>query len=176
MIKVRIHGIEDGVHDISEDTPVVKMKDMMPEFFGNVHFEGKLRKLGKRYAITGFAQCTARLICDLSLEDYDEVVSSEISVSFMADTILFNLNGNKEMDPAAERVIHEDDEYFDLSEDIKEQLAVDLPMKRVSPKYRDKSFEEMHPEYVNIIENKEDNSTDEPIDTRWSALKNLKLN
>lgn len=177
MIKVRIHGIKDGLHDIAEDAPVSSIKDMSPEFIGDIHFEGKLRKLGKRFAITGFAECKAKLICDLSLEEYEDVISTEISVSFIADTVLFNLNGKEqEADPKAERVVHEDDEYFDLSSDVKEQLIVELPMKRVSPAFRDKSFEELHPELAGESKPIENESIDEPVDSRWSALKNLKLN
>lgn len=174
MIKIRIHGIEDGLHNISESVPVSEIKDMSPEFFGDIKIEGKLRKIGKRFAITGFAQGTAKLICDLSLEDYEETISTEINVSFIADTVLFNLGKGKTADPSDERVVHEDDEYFDLSEDVKEQLAVELPMKRVSPKYRDKSFEELHPEYA--VKSDIDEPKDEEIDSRWSALKNIKLN
>ena len=176
MIKIRIHGIQDGVHDIAENEPSSSINDMLPEFFGDIRFEGKLRKIGKRFAITGFAYCKAKLICDLSLEEYEETISSELSVSFMADTAIYNLQKNADYDPTSERVVHEDDEFFDLSEDIKEQLAVDFPIKRISPAYRGKSFEEIHPQFAaDGSETSEKESGDE-IDSRWSALKNIKLN
>jgi hypothetical protein len=46
-------------------------------------------------------------------------------------------------------------------------------MKRVSPNYRNKSFEELHPEYS---AQNEDDEPEEEIDSRWSALKNIKFN
>ncbi len=175
MLKVRIHGIKDGLHDICEDEPVSNILDIMPEFFGDVHFEGKLRKLGNRFTITGFAEAKAKLICDISLEEYEETISSEISISFLQDTVLFNLQKDAIDDPKAERVVHDDDEFFDLTTDIKEQLAVDLPMKRISPELRGKSFEEIYPELAGGNDEKIDDDIIEG-DPRWSALKNLKLN
>lgn len=175
MIKIRIHGIKDGIHDLTEIVPVEEIEGMLPEFFGNVSFTGKMRKIGKRYTITGFAECQVRLICDLSLEEYTDTISSEINVSFIADTEMFLLSKGQYDDPDAERAVHEDDEFFDISNDVREQLAVSLPMKRIAPQYRDKSFADLHPEFsAEIAENiKED---EEQIDERWSALKKLKLN
>lgn len=174
-MKIRIHGIKDGIHDVQEIVPVEEIDGMMPEFFGNVSFVGKMRKIGKRYTITGFAECKIKLVCDLSLEEYTDVVSSEIKVAFIADTDMFLLQGEQIDDPDAERAVHEDDEFFDISNDVREQLAVSIPMKRIAPQYRNKSFADLHPEFSAEIAEKIINE-EEQIDERWKALKNIKLN
>jgi len=173
-MKVRIHGIADGLYKIEEEMPVSKLAEMMPEFFGNIRFEGDLRVLGKRYTIIGKAQCTALLVCDISLEEYEELIETEIIIAFIADTVLFNLNNDNLPSSDGERVIHKDDEYFDLTDDIVEQLSVELPMKRVSPKYRDKSFGDIYPEFAS--KSTESEAAPETEDNRWAALKNVKLN
>ncbi len=175
MIKIRIHGIKDGIHEVNEIVPVSEVAGMLPEFFGNVSFVGKLRKIGKRFTITGFAECQIKLICDLSLEEYTDIISSEINVSFIADTELFLLNRENYDDPDIERAVHEDDEFFDISDDVREQLTVSIPMKRIAPQYRDKTFADLHPEFsAEINETAPDEEVQ--IDERWSALKKIKLN
>jgi hypothetical protein len=47
-------------------------------------------------------------------------------------------------DEFSEIAIHEDDEFYDITTEVKDSLVVSLPMKRVSPEYRGKSFEEIH--------------------------------
>jgi|YNPBryulayer2012_1023412.scaffolds.fasta_scaffold28260_1 uncharacterized metal-binding protein YceD (DUF177 family) len=175
-MKIRIHGIKDGIHDVREIVPVEEIEGMLPEFFGNVSFVGKMRKIGKRYTITGFAECNIRLICDLSLEEYTDTVSSEIKVSFIANTDMFLLQSGQSDDPDAERAVHEDDEFFDISNDVREQLAVSIPMKRIAPQYRNKTFADLHPEFSAEITENISTNDEEQIDERWKALKNIKLN
>lgn len=174
MIKVRIRGIKDGKYPIAEEMPSSLVEDMPEEFCGNVVFEGNMRKLGKRYTVEGQAHCQAKLLCDLSLEEFYEDITADIAVSFMADTVLFNLHKEGNEDEKAERVVHEDDESFDLTDDIREQLIVNMPMKRIAPQYRGKTFEELHPELSS--EANDEAEAEAPTDERWGALKNLKLN
>ena len=111
-----------------------------PEFFGEIKIEGLLRKYGKRFAFTGTAECKAKLICDLSLEEYEELITSELEISFMADSRLFMMRNEEDAAEADEKIVHEDDEFFDVSELVREQLALKLPMKRIAPKYREKDI------------------------------------
>lgn len=173
MIKVRIHGIKDGKHEIKISTPVEKVEDMSPEFFGTVDFEGEMKKYGKRYTITGIAKCPAKMICDLSLQEYEEAISAEIGITYLANTALLALKGQDDEADSEERLIHEDEEYVDISQDVREELAVMLPMKRIAPEFRDKKIEEIFPEVADRIES---DDKKEKIDERWSALKKLKLN
>ncbi len=78
-------------------------------------------------------------------------------------------------DPDTERAVHEDDEFFDISDDVREQLTVSIPMKRIAPQYRNKTFADLHPEFsAEITETISDDEVQ--IDERWSALKKIKLN
>ncbi len=172
MIKIRIHGIKDGQHDIKLSVPVDEIDEMFPEFFGNIDLEGKLRKIGNRFSFVGQVKCQAKLVCDLSLEEYTELIESDINVSFLADTTLFTLHGDKEVADFEEKIVHEDDEYYDISYEVSEALAVQLPMKRIAPEYRDKNLEDIYP----FVVDKQEEIPEEPVDDRWAALKKLKFN
>jgi uncharacterized metal-binding protein YceD (DUF177 family) len=78
--------------------------------------------------------------------------------------------------PDEEKAIAEDEKFIDLTDDIREELIVHLPMKRVSPEFRDKSFEDVFPQYSGSDNKKSKKKKDHEIDDRWSALKNIKLN
>lgn len=172
MIKIRIHGIKDGQHEIKMSVPVEEIDEMFPEFFGNIDLEGKLRKIGNRFSFVGQAKCQAKLVCDLSLEEYTELIETEINVSFLADTTLFMLHGDKEVAEFEEKIVHEDDEYYDISYEVNEALAVQLPMKRIAPEYREKNLEDIYP----FVVDKQEEKQEEPVDDRWAALKKLKFN
>lgn len=181
MLKILVKGIKDGEYDIDISSTVEEVEGIFPEFFGEIRFSGKLRILGKRYTVIGKAECDANLVCDLTMEDYVEHIEVDIKSSFLANNELYSsLSGiSEELRDFEEHIIHEDDKYIDLTEDIRQGLALGLPMKRISPKYRNKSFDEMFPQYSanKYYESKlRKKKKDQEVDERWSALKKLKLN
>jgi uncharacterized metal-binding protein YceD (DUF177 family) len=174
-----IKGIGDGTYDIDTACAVGRLKGIYPEFYGEVTLKGKLKILGKRYTIDAQVSSMAKLLCDVSLEDYNEEISADISVAYLANTDLYYARQDEDNeDFETEIVIHEDDKFIDLTEEVTQQLNVSLPMKRVAPKYRDKELEEIYPEFTDSSDkdNTENKDQNEDIDERWSALKKLKLN
>lgn len=166
MIEINIQGIGDGKREIEIIEPVSKIEGIYPEFFDNVEINGELRKIGNRYSFRGEVECKARLVCDRSLKEFDELISNEIKLSFLADTNLFLLNENKSNE-SNEIIIHEEAKSVDITEDIKDLLSLALPMKRIAPDLRDKEIEDLYPE--KHIKN------DDEIDDRWAPLKNINL-
>lgn len=168
MLKIRIHGIKDGESDFTLEDSVSNLQDIPEEFFGNVTVEGKLTKIGKRFTVIGVAKCQANLICDISLENFVEVITANFDYSFTVNSELYNLLSEKgELENEnGEIIIHEDDQYLDLSEELRQELILNIPMKKVAPNYRDKNLNEIYPE-LEIEE--------EVTDPRWSELKKLKF-
>jgi uncharacterized metal-binding protein YceD (DUF177 family) len=170
-VKIRIHGIQDGKHQIELKENVKNIPYFFPEFIDEVRVSGFLTKSKNRFNFVGTAKCDAKLICDISSEEFVEEISADIHINFVADTTLFYIQKNSSKENE-EIVVHEDDEYFDISTEVKDVLAVSIPMKRISPKYRGKTFAEIYPQFSNKIENKNKEIADE----RWAALKNINLN
>lgn len=168
MIKILIHGIKDGQHDISLDIPTDNIDGLEQEFFGTVHITGKLIKVANRFSFIGLAKCDAKLICDRTLKEYVETIIAELNISFISDNRRFALldDSNSSED---EIIVREDEKHFDLSDEVRQQLAINIPMKKLSPDVADKEFEEIFPE---IASDKSDKVPDE----RWALLKNLKIN
>lgn len=166
MFKILVKGLKDGTYDIDMQQDASTVPDMFPEFQGVVNLIGTLTILGKRFSFIGKANCDAKLICDISLTEFTENISAEISASYIADNNLLNDN----VDPdRAERIISEDDKYIDLTEIIREELAVSLPMKRIAPEYRNKNFDEVFPQFS------ANSAPETSDDDRWAALKDINL-
>jgi uncharacterized metal-binding protein YceD (DUF177 family) len=89
----------------------------------------------------------------------------------MSNNDLYYLNkakGTMETD-SGEVILHEDDQEIDISEQIRQELMLNLPMKRIAPEYRDKTIEELYPEFL------DSNQNNSQIDERWKGLEGLTL-
>jgi len=163
-MKIRVSGIKNGNYEINISENAENIPYISSEFFGTVEVNGTLKKAGNRYSFNGSTHCNAKLICDISLEEYVEKITANISIQFIANTTLYFIQKEKNMiEPDEEIAIHEDDEFFDLTEEVKDALVLGLPMKRLAPNYRDKSFEEYFPQYST--------TNRKIIDDRWEKLK-----
>lgn len=168
MLKLRIHGIKDEETYFTLEDIVSNMQDLPEEFFGNIIVEGKLTKIGKRFTVVGVAKCQANLICDISLENFTQEIIANFDYTFTVNNELYYLLREKGEfeNENGEIIIHEDDQFIDLSEELRQELILNIPMKKVAPKYRDKNLNEIYPE-LEIEE--------EAADPRWSELKKLKF-
>lgn len=167
MLKIRIHGIKDGETDFLLEDNIGSLHEIPDEFFGNIIVEGKLTKIGKRFTVTGNVKCKANLICDVSLEEYTEEINAKFDYSFIVNNELYAIlkeKGNFENENG-EVIIHEDDQFLDLSEELRQELILNIPMKKVAPQYRNKALNEIYPEL----------QIEEESDPRWSELKKLKF-
>ena len=174
MIQVFIQGISDGIHDIELKYPVEEVPDLAKEFFGIISIIGKLRKLGKRYTIDFKISCNANLICDISLKEFVEIISSELKLSFISNNEQFQFNKNKELEQKPknndnlEILIPEDLKNIDITIEVREELELNIPMKKLAPDLVGKEFKDIYPEYTSIDKDK--------IDDRWEILKSIKTN
>jgi uncharacterized metal-binding protein YceD (DUF177 family) len=174
MLKIFIQGLKDGEYDVELTSKAGDIPEMFEEFIGDVTVTGKLKILGKRFTFIGVAECQAKMECDLTLKEFTETITAEIKMAIIADNTLLSLS--RQNDYQDERVIHEDDKYIDISSDVREELALNLPMKRIFPEYRGKSFEEIFPEFGKKPASTGKKKKNAVADDRWNVLKNLKLN
>ena len=164
-LAIRIQGLRDGQYSVFLTAPAESIANMAPEFFGTVTVTGTLEKVGRRYTFIGVARCQALLVCDRTLEEYTEWIEADIEVAYLADTDLYLLRQGEQRDRTYElQVIREDDTHIDLAEEVRQELAVHLPMKRIAPAYRDVPFEELYPQYA---------APPAPEDDRWAPLRQL---
>jgi uncharacterized metal-binding protein YceD (DUF177 family) len=198
---VSIKGMQDGKYPVELEAETAQIADMFPEFTGTVRVRGEVRKLVKRFVLTLELRCDAALICDVSGEDFTQHVSTTLALDYTADTRLFlekfAADGADDLEPPY--YIREDDTSINITDIIRQELALALPLRRIAPAYRDTSFAAMHPEHSDeahadgfssqhlsqstshddaINDDSNDNTHDNQPDTtdpRWAALKNIKF-
>jgi uncharacterized metal-binding protein YceD (DUF177 family) len=168
MLKVHIQSLPDDGREFELTEQADKLEKLFDEFVGNVEVVGKVKISGDRFTITGKAFGTAALECDLSLEEYEEKIEAEFSL-----TALKSNYGQTDESEADTLYISEEDTYIDISEIVAESLSIALPMKRIAPAYKGKQLKDIHPDREADTTKKE--KTQNPSDT-WAALKNIKLN
>ena len=174
MVKVFIQGLSDGEHEVDLSVPTSSIEGLNPEYTGDIAITGQLLIHHRRFALDLEVKCEAKLNCDLSLKEYNETISFEYKTSFIANGLLYFEQKKRDLKSDEERAIADDEKYLDITDDIREELAVHLPMKRIAPEFRDKNFEDIFPQFSEKKSSKK--SKDKEIDDRWSALKNIKLN
>lgn len=177
MLKILISSLRDGSNDISLDCLVEEIDNIFGEFFGTVSFKGVVKKVRDKYAIKGTASCSAKVLCDLSNEEYIEFVETEMELSFIQNSLMANEIELSGADTAlGEHYLHDDVMYLDLTSEVGEALSVALPLKRIAPKYKDKDIREIYPDLdLNKEETVDDDSVD-PANSPWAVLKKLNLN
>ena len=108
---------------------------------------------------------TARLICDRSLEPFDYPIASMHKLMFKY--------GATEAEVSDEiMVIPHDKQSLNLGQYLYEFIALDLPMKRIHPKFqKDDDDSDGGIVYSSSTENEEG---EKEIDPRWEKLKKLK--
>ncbi|MEI6090866.1 MAG: DUF177 domain-containing protein [bacterium] len=169
MLKISIRTLKDGDNSIELSENSEKIDGIFSEFFGIVDFTGIVKRQGDRYIVKGKAHCQANLICDLSNEDYIELIEVDINAVYVVNNLLYNETKDIINELHGEIYMRDDDLFIDITEEVKQELIIGLPLKRIAPAYRDKKVEDLYPDYVNT-------SSELPEDSRWEALKKLNLN
>lgn len=170
MLKIFIQGLKNGEYPIEAECEAKAVMTDYDEFIDNIKLTGSMKILGNRYALNIKAECNAKLVCDISLNEYIENITCEIRLSYLADEELFRYGQGSDIANAEARLLHPDDKFIDVTEEVREELVVNLPMKRISPEYRDKSLAELYPDLAG-------GNNQAPLeDDRWKDLKKIRFN
>jgi len=172
MIKLFIQGLAEGSHPINQQLPVESIPEASEEFFGDVTIEGTLRRLGSHFSFKGTTRCMARLVCDRSLQEYNQEITANLEIDAKYGTTPSKIDG-RYVDNG-EKVLSVEDKFIDITQDVREELAVSLPIKRLSPEYANKDFDEAFPEYSAKLHKRLKKQKGE-IDERWQALEKLRI-
>lgn len=174
MIAINIVGFRDGSRPFKIEESVSELPSFHGEFVGTVLVEGVLRKHRNGITLDAHAEGVARLICDRSLEEFDEPISASFFVEFVDDASLARQQRGRiaDLDDDEVRGIGEDDRVIDITEDVRQVLTIALPMRHVAPAYRDRPLDEIHPAFTG--RDVEGGGEEKGLDDRWTDLEKLK--
>lgn len=171
MVTISIQGLHDGVHPIDISVPVGDIDGLGEEYRGDVAITGDLTRNGKRMHLDLDVAAVAHLVCDRSLEEYDEAIQCELTLDVVVDNELAIKQAS-----SPERLedvigVRDDQRVLPISEDVRQELMLALPMRRVAPGWRDRDLAELYP---SAHESSSDRDANNAVDERWAALRSLK--
>lgn len=116
------------------------------------------------FLITG----TAKLICDRSLDPFD--------YELKADKKLVFKYGDSDQELSDEIImIHRDTDSLELGQYIFEFISLEIPIKKLHPRFRDEEDEDdTEGKIIYSSKKSSDDNDGEDIDPRWEILKKLK--
>ncbi|MBL7999422.1 MAG: hypothetical protein JNL32_12400 [Candidatus Kapabacteria bacterium] len=171
MLRIPIQGLGDGNYPFDIQSGAADVEGLYPEYSGDVRVTGELSKIGKRVTLSAVATASAVLVCDYSLNEFTEEITAPIAMSFVFDTGLYLLRRDEQHDDTYEvHVLREDETYLDITLEVAQELSVLLPLKRVSPEYRNKEAKDIINDEHLLRDTETTPMTD---DDRWSALKSI---
>lgn len=140
---------------------------------GKILVVGTAITSGNHVTLSLSVTATARLVCDRSLEEFDEPLHAELDLEFSIDNQLAAEQRQMSLTPEPDvvRGIREDEIAIDVTEDVRQELTLLIPMKKVAPQYRDVELSNISPGYAG---RKPQDTTENEIQDQWVALKNLK--
>lgn len=164
VIGIFIQGLKDGEYNVNEICEAQDVPEIATEFVGTIRVNGTLRKLMQRFILDAEIEATAHMICDVSLEEFEEKITVPLRATYIlgADETVADEHNNI-------FVLSDDSKTISLEAVVREELILGLPLKRIAPYWR---IHEWQPPKQLI-------STDEttPLaDERWAVLKNMHNN
>jgi uncharacterized metal-binding protein YceD (DUF177 family) len=172
MLEISVKGVQEGRQEIELNCPAVEICGSFPEFVDEVQVDVELMKIGQRYQLKCHAECDALLICDYSLKEFRERISAEFSVEYVFNTELFLQQQEQgEIDAFDVHAIHEDESSINITDDVVQELAVRIPLKRISPEFREKSLEDI----VDKDFLDDGRAQEGRAEETWSVLKNIRI-
>ena len=136
---------------------------------GNLHADVTLHKTERLITLDFHIVGTVRLTCDRSLDEYDQPLDLEHQL------LVRYGDENKELDDDVLQVTP-DTLTLNVAQHIYDFIGLALPMKRLHPRFQQEADDNPEAETKLIFSTRSEEDTpddDEPIDPRWSALKNL---
>lgn len=107
------------------------------------------------------------LVCDRSLEPYIKPIEAEYEVVFKVD-----VKEETENEESAVRRFDFSENTLDISDEVRDTILLNIPIKKLHPKYFDEKGNLKDFETKKFGDVEEDDS--EIVDPRWEKLKKLK--
>jgi uncharacterized protein len=123
-MKIKVNSLPNGIHDFVL-TKSVKEYDLEEPFYGDIRAAVRVDKSNGQIIFDCSFNVVARLQCDRCLELYDEKLSGEFRIIYMADTVTEEDEKNDIYQLTPETV------YVDLTKDFFDYVKLALPMKRL---------------------------------------------
>lgn len=172
---IHIFKLSNGLHQYQFEIGDAFFKLFKNELVqqGKLTVDISLEKSDRMIQLQPNIQGLITLTCDRTLEEFEEEIYSD-------RTMLYKF-GEEEQELSEDvMVIHKDTQTINVASILLEFILLEVPMKKIHPKYRDEFDDDDESEllvvYTSEVDETEEEepNNEEQIDPRWEKLKNLK--
>lgn len=150
--------LTEGFFELDDEISFLKGKVYI-NFFRTDHF----------IKVSFSLKCTVELICDRSLEPFEKKVEGRFDILFQPGEIEESVTAE-----SAVKQIPGDDLVLDISDEVRDTIMLNIPIKKIHPKFEDESGKIKEFETAQFGDLPEED--EQSIDPRWEKLKKLKNN
>ncbi|MFC1554589.1 DUF177 domain-containing protein [candidate division KSB1 bacterium] len=166
-MEIKLRGLKQTEHNLtfSEPPEIYSLDETI--FAENLNSEVTVGVQGKNYYIKIFTNTDVKFECDLCLEDYISLYEVKTVLVYTEDP---NLDPENEQDDLF--FLPKGQDVIDLTKDIKQNLQLNIPMKKICKE----NCKGLCSECGINLNNKKCDCLKEIIDPRWDALKEIQNN
>ncbi len=162
-MKIKITSLSEGRHFYNLDATVEEL-ELPSEFFGKVRVQVLLEKTKDHILLRTTLSVNRHCECDRCLKRYDREFYNEYHMFYIHDI------ANKHLyDEDVVTVIRKDQDFIDISTDVREFAMLSIPMKNLCKE----DCKGLCPRCGKDLNEGECNCEKEKIDSRWLTLKEL---
>ena len=174
MLTIDITSLSTGIHHL-EWSPSASEADLDPSTFSDLEVDVELQYHRDRILVKLHATATAELTCDRTLQPYDQALDGQYNVLFGPPSMV----GQEGEEFEEVRPLDASDREIDLTDVVRDTLLLAIPQRKIAPGAEEapiaREFGATGAEdEASGDETSEDETSEEPVDPRWSALKELK--
>ena len=165
MFEFKITDIPEGESHLSFDFDSKHLDlELYPLKKGSINLE--FRKNEHYIKVNFSVESVIELICDRSLDAFDQNIISSYSVTFNAEAEDERIDEDQ-----AIRNIDFITNSVNIEQDIRDTILLNIPIKKIHPRFLDETGNPK--DFISEAFGKSENDED-AIDPRWEALKKLK--
>jgi uncharacterized protein len=173
MLTIDITSLSTGIHHL-ELSPSASQADLDPSTFKDVRVEATLQHHRDRILVQMHATAQATLTCDRTLQTYEKDIEGVYNVLFGPPSMV----GQEGEEFEEVRPLDASDREIDLTDVVRDTLLLAIPQRKIAPGAEEvpltREFGATGAEdEASEDEKSQDEASEEPVDPRWSALKEL---
>lgn len=162
-MKIKITSLSEGRHFYNWNTEVEEL-ELPKEFFGKVNVQVLLEKTKDHILLRTSLSVHKHCECDRCLKQFDREFFNEYHMFYIHDIV------NKHLyDEDVVTVIRRDQDFIDISNDVREYAMLAIPMKNLCKE----DCKGLCPKCGNNLNTEQCTCEIEKIDPRWLALKEI---
>ena len=163
MLTIDITSLSTGIHHL-ELAPSAEQVDLDPSTFEDLQVDVILQYHRDRILVKLHATATATLTCDRTLQPYEQEIEGAYNVLFGPPSMV----GQDGEEFEEVRPLNSSDREIDLTDVIRDTLLLAVPQRQIAPGAEDE------PITCEFGATDDEGGDEEPVDPRWSDLKELK--